>query len=77
MQNKIKFALIGCGAISKKHTESLKRIPEAEIVAVCDANPEIASSVGKTNNVPSYTSYHEMAEKEDIEGNDRGSNLYT
>jgi len=67
MQNKIKFALIGCGAISKKHTESLKRIPEAEIIAVCDANPEIASSVGKTNNVPYYASYKEMTEKEDID----------
>ena len=34
--SKIKFALVGCGRIVKKHLEALEEIDEAELVAVCD-----------------------------------------
>ena len=37
---KIRFALVGCGRISKNHVESLKiHADKAELVAVCDGDP--------------------------------------
>lgn len=66
MKNKIKFALVGCGTISKKHVASLKSIPEAEVIAICDVNREVISNLGAIN-VPFYTDYHKMAKSEDID----------
>ncbi|MDR1782819.1 MAG: Gfo/Idh/MocA family oxidoreductase [Dysgonamonadaceae bacterium] len=34
--DKIKFAVVGCGHIGKRHIEMISRNPEAELVAVCD-----------------------------------------
>ncbi len=34
--DKIKFAVVGCGHIGKRHAEMVKRHPEAELLAVCD-----------------------------------------
>lgn len=37
--NKIRFAVVGCGHIGKRHIEMILRNPEAELVAVCDILP--------------------------------------
>ncbi len=37
--NKIKFAVVGCGHIGKRHAEMVVRNPEAELVALCDVRP--------------------------------------
>jgi len=37
---KIKFAVIGCGHIGKRHAEMISRNPEAELVALCDVRPK-------------------------------------
>lgn len=34
--NKIKFAVVGCGHIGKRHAEMVVREPNAELVALCD-----------------------------------------
>lgn len=36
----IKFAVIGCGHIGKRHAEMVVRNPETELVAMCDIRPE-------------------------------------
>jgi predicted dehydrogenase len=61
---KLRFALIGCSKIAKKHAESLRRIDGAELVAVCDLNETIAQALGTCYQVPHYTSYHRMLESE-------------
>jgi predicted dehydrogenase len=33
---KIKFVVVGCGHIGKRHAEMIARHPEAELVALCD-----------------------------------------
>lgn len=65
----LKFALIGCGQIAKRHSALLgeRQIKGAELVAVCDKNLERAHTIGQKYNVPSYSDMHEMMEKEDIE----------
>ena len=37
--NKVKFAVIGCGHIGKRHAEMIVRNPEAELVAIVDVLP--------------------------------------
>ena len=64
MKKTIRFALLGCGRISKKHAESISRhLDGAELTAVCDLVKEKAESVGNAYSVPYYTSYEEMLEK--------------
>ncbi len=39
-QKKIRFAVIGCGHIGKRHAEMITRDPDAELVALCDIRPK-------------------------------------
>lgn len=36
---KIRFAVVGCGHIGKRHIEMIRRNPDAELVAICDILP--------------------------------------
>ena len=47
MDNKIKVALIGCGAISRTHIDSLKEIKMCEIKTVCDTDEKRATKAAK------------------------------
>ena len=38
-ENKIKFAVVGCGHIGKRHAEMVTRDQDAELVALCDIRP--------------------------------------
>ncbi len=65
--SKLKFALLGCGRIAKKHAEVLSELEEAELVAVCDTIEDRAEEYGKKYNISYYTDYNEMFQKEDID----------
>lgn len=52
---KVKFAVIGCGHIGKRHAEMIQRNPEAELVALIDTKPEEELKLEKFN-VPLYNS---------------------
>ena len=58
----IKFGIVGCGRILRKHagalTGPLKE--EAQMVAVCDIKPERAKEAGLAYRVPYFTDYDEM-----------------
>jgi len=59
---KVKFAVIGCGHIGKRHAEMVTRHPEAELVALCDV--KVKDKLGLDNfTVPFYSSPEEMLEK--------------
>ncbi len=60
--NKLKFALIGCGRISKKHIEVLTKhlTDKTELVAVSDPQGNRAEKVGKKIGIPFYKSYDDM-----------------
>lgn len=62
MTKKLKFALIGCGRIAKKHTEILGEaaIPNAELAAVCDIQSDRAKAYGTKYKVPFFSDYNEM-----------------
>lgn len=62
MTGAVKFAIIGCGHIGKRHAEMVQRNPEAQLLALCDILPESEAGVGQFN-VPYFTSAEAMLEK--------------
>ena len=65
----LKFALLGCGRIAKRHSELLgeKQIGNAELVAVCDIDEEKARKIGEQFNIPYFTDMHQMMKQVDID----------
>lgn len=62
----LRFAIMGCGRIAKRHSELLgnKQIAGAELACVCDIVPEKARAIGERFGVPWYTDVATMmAEK--------------
>ena len=53
----LRFALMGCGRIAKRHSDLLgtKQIDGAELACVCDIVPEKARAIGERFNIPWYT----------------------
>jgi predicted dehydrogenase len=63
----MKFALIGCGRISKKHIDAINELEEAKLVAVCDSILERAKECGEKNKVPYYVDYDDMLRNEEVD----------
>jgi predicted dehydrogenase len=59
LNKKVKFAVVGCGHIGKRHAEMITRNPEAELVALCDILPADQVNISHFG-VPLYTSMAEM-----------------
>jgi len=65
---KIRFALVGCGRISKNHFGSFDVHQEdIDLVAVCDTNPDVLSEVIKEKGVNGYTRLESMLSSENID----------
>ena len=65
----LRFALVGCGRIAKRHAELLSQgqIRNAGLAAVCDSVEERAKNYGGKYGVPSYTDMNAMMERENID----------
>lgn len=54
--NKVRFAVVGCGHIGKRHMEMILRDPNAELVAACDILPyqnlKLSGLIGESHFVP-------------------------
>jgi predicted dehydrogenase len=62
---KLKGVCIGAGYFSRFHYEAWSRIPEVEIIALCDINREQAENAMKIYGIKQqYSDYLEMFEKE-------------
>ena len=65
---KIRFALVGCGRISPNHINAIsKHADRAELVAVCDVNPEVLSAAVAKTGVQGFQSYGKLLEQPDID----------
>ncbi len=61
MNNKMRFALVGCGKIAKKHAHVIKKyIDDAKIGGFCDIVPDRAKDLGRCFGAPAFSSIHEM-----------------
>ena len=58
----LKFAIVGCGRIARRHAEILSKgqIREASLVAVCDNVAARARAFSEQHAVPHFTDYHRM-----------------
>ena len=59
MSDKIKFAVVGCGHIGKRHAEMVKRHPEAELLALCDVRSSSDTAADQFG-VPVFSDIDEM-----------------
>jgi UDP-N-acetyl-2-amino-2-deoxyglucuronate dehydrogenase len=58
--NKIKFAVIGCGSIGKRHIAVIDSESQAELIAICDSDEKKAKELSELYHVPYYTDYKRM-----------------
>ena len=66
-EQKIRFAVVGCGHIGKRHAEMVVRNPNSELVALADVRPKQELGLDAYN-VPFFSSIDEMlAEVKDID----------
>ena len=59
IQRNIRFAVVGCGHIGKRHAEMVLRNSEAELVALCDTAERELLAID-TFNVPFFSSLDEL-----------------
>jgi predicted dehydrogenase len=64
---KIRFAIIGMGAISKFHAESINNLERAELVAVSSRSRVKGESAANKYGVDYYSDYNKMLERNDID----------
>ena len=65
----LKFALVGCGRIAKRHSDLLgnSQISGACLAAVCDLVEDKAQKIGEQFSVPYFTDMHEMMQKVNVD----------
>lgn len=64
---KVRYAVIGCGAIGKVHADSIEKIEDAQLVAVCSASEKSAKTLGEKHGCAWYTNYQEILDNPDID----------
>lgn len=65
---KIRFAVVGCGRISKNHFEALmKHQDRVELVAVCDINPDALQKTVEKTGVAGFLSLQALLEQSDAD----------
>lgn len=60
----MKVAVIGVGTMGRHHTRVYSELPEAELVAISDADSFRAESTAQKFGIRAYTDHREMLEKE-------------
>ena len=58
--NRIKFVVIGCGHIGKRHATMIDNNPESELVALCDIRPKSELALENFEDIPFYSSLEEL-----------------
>jgi len=65
---RIRFALVGCGRISKNHVESLKKHgKQAELVAVCDIGDSALEAAQSATHAEAFKRYEDLLKKSDAD----------
>ena len=68
VDRKIRFALVGCGRISKNHFQALAQHAErAELVAVCDTDPAALDAAVAQTGARGFTSVHALLAESDTD----------
>ncbi len=57
---KLRCAVIGVGYLGHFHAQKYQQIEHAELVAVCDIDPDVAKKVSQALNVAPFIDYHDL-----------------
>lgn len=61
---KIRFALVGCGRISKNHFDAFQaHSKDAELVAVCDTDPRALEMAAQSQKVEGYSDLNQLLDR--------------
>ncbi len=60
MHQPIRFAVVGCGYIGKRHAAIIRQHPDARLVAMADTNTSLRKEIEENLQVPFYRSLEEM-----------------
>ncbi|MGH9339120.1 MAG: Gfo/Idh/MocA family protein, partial [Acidobacteriota bacterium] len=64
LEQRIRFALVGCGRISGRHFEALEAHGDrAELVAVCDTDPDALEAARQRTGAPGFPDLNSLLEK--------------
>ena len=64
----LRVAIVGCGFQGRLHAECLARLPDVEVVAVCDTAAERAAVLAQQLGIPrSYPGYEAVLEHEELD----------
>ena len=64
---KLNVAVVGAGIYGQNHLNAYKWNPNANLVAICDMNKEVANKAGKEYEVNSYTNMEDMLNQENVD----------
>lgn len=65
--NKIKVAVVGTGFIGPAHIEALRRLPNVEVVALCEVNQELADAKAAQLGIPKGYTFDDMLKVQEIQ----------
>jgi myo-inositol 2-dehydrogenase/D-chiro-inositol 1-dehydrogenase len=63
----VRIGIIGCGGIAQGHLRALQADPHAQVVAVCDVNPEAVGRAAEKYGAEPYTNYRAMLARDDLD----------
>jgi UDP-N-acetyl-2-amino-2-deoxyglucuronate dehydrogenase len=64
MSDTIKFAIVGCGHIGKRHAAMISNNAESELVALCDTRPKSELDLGELESIKYFSSIEELIESD-------------
>lgn len=71
LMKKLRIGLIGAGNIAKTHLAAYKNVENAEIVAICDINPEVLKKTAEEFGITkTYTDEAQMLKNEELDACD-------
>lgn len=63
----LKVALVGAGSMGRVHANAYSKMPEAELIAVCDIDSKAAEVFSEEYKIPAFTDFNEMISKIDVD----------
>jgi UDP-N-acetyl-2-amino-2-deoxyglucuronate dehydrogenase len=67
MAEKLRFGIVGCGVIGPFHAKAISSLPDAQLVAVADIEPEKARKLAEQYHVTPYSSLEDMLSRERLD----------
>ena len=65
--NRIKVAVVGTGFIGPAHVEALRRLPNIEVAALCEATPELAEEKARGLGIDRFYVFEDLLRQDDIQ----------